>query len=188
MDQALCARFVAGEEEAFERIFALLRREVWRVVQRFFRGSFDQEEAFQEVWLEIYRKRQRFDVNRSAELHGWVRTLARNRCLDLLAATGVRPPAHGSEDAAELPGPDPEPRAGVSGEIRAALERFTARLGEEERQAFVLCFVEERPHEEVARVLGISERRSKYLKKKLLSALEQDSGLLCIRELSHESQ
>ena len=37
--------------------------------------------------------------------------------------------------------------------------------------------MEERPHEDVARALGISERRSKYLKKKVLQRLERDPEL-----------
>ncbi|HEY3359626.1 MAG TPA: sigma-70 family RNA polymerase sigma factor [Polyangia bacterium] len=178
--QALCVRFVGGDEEAFEEVFAHLRRDVWRVVQRFFHRAFDQEEAFQEAWLDVYRNRRQFDVNRAAALHGWVRTVARNRCLDLLAAAGVRPPAVTDDDAADLAAP--EPGAGASEEIRAALERFTAALDAEERRLFTLCFVEERPHEEVARLLGISERRSKYLKKKLLARLEADPGLRSVRE------
>ncbi len=181
MDQALCARFVAGDEEAFERVFALLKREVAGIVRRFFRGPFDQEEAFQEVWLEIYRKRDRFDVSRYAELSGWVRTVARHRCIDLLHAAGVRPAAS-DEEAAAIAGPDPEPRAGLDEEIRAALERFADGLDEEDRRFFQLCFVEERPHEELAVLLGINERRSKYLKKRLLLRLEQDPGLRGVRE------
>jgi RNA polymerase sigma-70 factor (ECF subfamily) len=177
MDPGLAARFVAGDEEAFQEVFARWRRDVWRVVCHFFRGAFDQEEAFQEVWLEVHRKRERFDVNRAAQMGGWLRTVARHRCLDLLAAAGARPPASGDDDAALLAGPDPEPSAGVPDEIRAALERFAAALDPEERRVFQLCFVEERPHEEVAALLGISERRSKYLKKKLLARLEVDAAL-----------
>jgi len=178
----LCTRFVAGDEDAFRQVFALLRRDVMRVVRRFFGRAFDQEEAFQEAWLDVYRNRQQFDVNRHAELRGWVRAVARNRCLDLLAAAGVRPPAVTDDDAAQVAGPDPGPAAGVDREIRAALGRFTATLDAEERRVFALCFVEERPHEEVARLLGISERRSKYLKKKLLLRLERDPGLRSVRE------
>jgi RNA polymerase sigma factor (sigma-70 family) len=177
MDPGLAARFVAGDEEAFQEIFARWRRDVWRVVQHFFRGPFDQEEAFQEVWLDVYRKRSRFDVNRWGEMGGWLRAVARHRCLDLLDAAGVRPPAAGGDDAALLAGPDPEPRVGVSEDIRAALQRFVAALDEEARRVFQLCFVEERQHEDVARILGISERRSKYLKKKLLLRLEGDPEL-----------
>ena len=47
----------------------------------------------------------------------------------------------------------------------------------QERRVFELCFVQERPHEEVASLLGISSRRSKYLKKKLLLRLERDPEL-----------
>jgi RNA polymerase sigma-70 factor, ECF subfamily len=177
MDPGLAARFVAGDEEAFQEVFARWRRDVWRVVQHFFRGPFDQEESFQEVWLDVYRKRNRFDVNRAGEMGGWLRTVARHRCLDLLDAAGLRPPGAGDDDAAQLAGPDPEPGAGVARDIRAALLRFAAALDDEERRVFELCFVEERPHEDVARVLGISERRSKYLKKKVLLRLEADPEL-----------
>jgi RNA polymerase sigma-70 factor (ECF subfamily) len=178
MDPALCARFVAGDEDAFGEVFASLRREVWRVVQRFFRGAFDQEEAFQEAWLDVYRNRHRFDVSRAPALAAWVRTVARNRCLDLLAAAGARPPAVTDDDASELPAAG---ASVVDEAIRAALARFAAGLDPQERRVFELCFVEERAHDEVARALGITERRSKYLKKKLLAKLERDPGLRGVR-------
>jgi RNA polymerase sigma factor (sigma-70 family) len=184
IDHELCVRFVAGDEDAFEETFLLLRRDVWCVVQHFFRHAFDQDEAFQEAWLDIYRNRHRFDVNRYAELGAWIRTVARNRCLDLLRAAGVRLPAVADHDAAEEPGPDEARAAGSGQEIRAALALFVEQLEPDLRRVFVLCFVEERPHEEVARLLGISERRSKYLKKKLLQRLERDPGLRSVRERS----
>jgi RNA polymerase sigma-70 factor (ECF subfamily) len=178
--QGLCTRFVAGDEAAFGEVFARFKRDVFRVVARFYRRPFDQEEAFQEAWLDVYRNRGRFDVNRYEELGGWVRTVARNRCLDLLAAAGVRPPPVADDDAAALASPAPGPGAGD--EIRAALGRFVAGLDAEERRVFELCFVEERAHDEVARLLGITQRRSKYLKKKLLARLEADPGLRSVRE------
>jgi RNA polymerase sigma factor (sigma-70 family) len=50
-----------------------------------------------------------------------------------------------------------EQRAGF-GELRAALGRELSRLGRDQREALRLRVVEERPYEDVARRLGVSEQ------------------------------
>jgi RNA polymerase sigma-70 factor (ECF subfamily) len=173
--QELLARFIAGEKQAFDRVFAELRRDMFLVVQRFFRSPFDQEEAFQEVWLQLHRARSQLDVNRHQEFVGWARRVARNRCIDLLKARQRRP---------EVPVEDVEP-AGDAGQLEAvvgaklqqALASFVERLDAEQQRFFQLCFREELSHEEIAAELSISVRRSKYLKKKLLERMVKNPGL-----------
>jgi len=179
MDPALLSRFVAGDESAFDALYALFARDVWRIVRRFFSSVWEQEEAFQEIWLDLYRKRDRFDCGRAEDFPAWLRTVARNRCLDMLDAARIRTPSALGTDASEEPGcaVAPESETGLPAAIRKALDRLLETLDAEERSVFTLCFVEERSHEEVARLLGITERRSKYLKKKLLLMLESDEQL-----------
>lgn len=175
--QELIVRFVAGDREAFAEIFDRLHRDLHGLVRRFFRGAFDQDEAMQEVWIKLYRMRGRFDVNRAAEFVPWVRQVARNRCLDLLKSRGRSHEVPVAEvEAGASTAPSQVTRV-QEGRLRQAIERIIARLDEEQQRFFSLCFVEERSHEEIAAELGITERRSKYLKKKLLSELLRSATL-----------
>lgn len=171
----IVAAYVAGDGHAFRQLFEAFRQQIFAVVARYFRSPFDQEEALQEAWLQIYRARRAFDVNRHEAFVAWARQVARNRCLDLVKSRDrVREvPASESVDAvASGQGSAPDPLQRVVDErLRRAVEGFVSTLATEERRFFDLCFVQERPHEEIATILGINERRSKYLKKKLFARL-----------------
>jgi RNA polymerase sigma-70 factor (ECF subfamily) len=65
---------------------------------------------------------------------------------------GIQIPTVGHDDLLLI-----ERRAGLS-ELRAALGRELARLSPEQREALALRVVEERPYEEIAERLGVSEQ------------------------------
>ena len=182
LDRDLVVRFVAGDQEAFLEVFRAIRQEIAAVVQRMFRSPFDQEEAFQEAWLQLHRARAQFDVNRHPELVGWARQVARNRCIDLIKARSRRPevPVEALDPAAE----PSQHRDAVGARIREELDRFVARLDEEQQRFFQLSFVEELPHDEAARRLGITARRCKYLKKKILARMLRSPALRRARSTS----
>jgi RNA polymerase sigma factor (sigma-70 family) len=173
--QQLLAAYMSGDRDAFDRIFAQFGQEVFRVVRRFFFSPFDQDEAFQEVWLQLHRTRSRFDLNRHEEFGAWLKQVARNRCIDLLKARSRR---------VEIPAADVAPASVADQEtrlaqqqIRKTLDDFVARLDPQQQRFFELCFVEELSHEQIAQRMGITSRRSKYLKKKLLARLNRHRGL-----------
>ena len=169
--------YAAGDRGAFEQLFELARLDIFRVVRRYFRSAFDQEEAFQEAWLQIYRMHRRFDVNRHREFLPWARQVARNRCLDLLKARGRRPELVPAE-VDRRPGADPPQLEQLAGaRVREAVRAFARRLDDQERRFFELCFVAELPHDQIARRLSISVRRSKYLNKKLLARMLDNASL-----------
>lgn len=178
--QELAVRFVSGDREAFLVIFDQLKDTVFFQARRYFDRPFDQEEAFQEAWLQIYRRRTHFDVNRHRELAGWVRQVARNRCLDLLKARG-----RGRElpvEQMEAPCEPSQHHSLAGARLREVLEQFVSRLDPEQQRHFALCFVEELSHEEVAREMEITVRRSKYLRKKTVTRMLKSPALRRARD------
>jgi RNA polymerase sigma-70 factor (ECF subfamily) len=138
------------------------------VVWHFFRSPFEREEAAQEVWLHVHRMASAYDPARGALL-AWLRTLAANRCREILRAAGRRPAPTLEVDDEHLP-PAESPEAAVRHERgRSAVAGFLATLSGEEADVFRLSFLDELTHGEVAAKLGISPRRAKYLKLKLLA-------------------
>lgn len=170
---ALLSRFRDGDRAAFEEVFEEFNPLVVAVVARHFRSPFDQEDAVQEVWLQVYRNRRFIDPRKAREFPGWIRTVARNRALDLRPRRGPPQPL---VDPPEAPGASPDRRAGV----RQSLDRIREaadRAGRSVRDWFEASLDGSPDHAELARTLGITVRRSKYLKKLLLKAVLEDPRL-----------
>src|SRR5207344_1270001 len=109
---------------------------------------FEQEEAVQEVWLLVHRVAGSFDASRG-ELLSWLRTVAANRCKELLRARGRRPdPGVEVEEGHVVDRADPETSVRAA-RVRDAVTRFASGLAPDEAAVFRLSLVEERAHDEV---------------------------------------
>ncbi len=169
-------RFRRGEREAFAAVYHEHAAPVRALVGRYFAHPFEREEAVQEVWLQIHRVAGSFDASRG-ELLPWLRAVASNRCKELLRARGRRPDARVELPADEADGrPSPE-NVAREARVREAVIRFEAGLSPGEAAVFRLSLVEERTLEETARATGMSARRCKYLRKKVLVRAEADPAL-----------
>ncbi|MEA2700652.1 MAG: hypothetical protein QOI66_4923 [Myxococcales bacterium] len=176
VDRDTEARFRRGEREAFLKVYEAHASAVRALVGRFFLRPFEREEAVQEVWLLVHRVAKTFDPARG-ELLPWLRTVAANRCKELLRAQGRRPdPRVELAEEDTLATSDPEDQARTA-RVRTAVEHFVAGLSAEEALVFRLSLVEERSHDEVAKTAGISARRCKYLRMKLLVRAAADPVL-----------
>ena len=171
-------RFRRGEREAFLCVYETHAPGVRALVGRFFGSPFERDEAAQEIWLHVHRVATTFDPSRG-ELGPWLRTLAINRCKELLRARGRRPDPRVELDDDQFEDPavaGPEDAARMA-RAREAVTQFGALLSPEEATVFRLSLVEERSHDEVARAAGITVRRCKYLRMKLLVRAAADPVL-----------
>jgi RNA polymerase sigma factor (sigma-70 family) len=159
--------FRRGERASFFAVYETYGAEVRALVGRFFRSSFEREEAVQEIWLNVHQAAAQYDPSRGPLLP-WLRTVATNRCLQLLRAQGRRPAASQPVRDDDLIESETPQTAARNARLRAAIEAFAAGLGPEEREVFKRAFAEGGTQEEGARSVGISVRRYKYLKKKIL--------------------
>ncbi len=168
--------FRAGEADAFESVVRALAPKVAAVAGHFFRSEFEREEALQEIWLHAYRQRETLDPGRLDSFEGWLATLARRRCLDLLRrAPGAGEEPAGAEELAGH-GPDPQRQAELA-QVRQAVDQFAGKLKPGWRSFFQLHFVEGLGYEEVAARLNISRLRCKYMKKVLAARARRNPGL-----------
>jgi RNA polymerase sigma-70 factor (ECF subfamily) len=150
--------------------------QVRAVVERFFPRAFEREEAVQEVWLQVHRMCHAYDPGRGAP-GAWLHVLAVNRCREILRARGRRPDPRVPVDEQALAAPsDPDAEARAT-RVREAVGRFSARLAPDEATVLRLAILEERPLEEVARAVGATVRRCKYLRLKLLARAAADADL-----------
>jgi RNA polymerase sigma-70 factor (ECF subfamily) len=175
----LLQRFAAGDAQAFLAVYDSHAADLRPLVARFFVTPFEREEAVQEIWLQVHRVARSFDPARG-ELRAWLRAVAVNRCREILRARGRRPALAAELSEVEDAGADTPETLARKERVQAAIARFQAALSEEEAAVFRLALLEERSHDEVARVLGISSRRAKYLKLKLLDRAAASPGLRAV--------
>jgi RNA polymerase sigma factor (sigma-70 family) len=148
----LIGRVAAGDRRAFERLFAHFAPRVKGLMLKAGASSDDAEEIAQETLLAVWRKAAQFDPA-SAGASAWIYTIARNLRIDAVRrATRTGAVDHEAEleyliDSAQRPD-----------EVIARMDRVGAalsRLSEEQSIAIRLSFIEERPHSEIADLLGI---------------------------------
>jgi RNA polymerase sigma-70 factor (ECF subfamily) len=159
-DLELARRCQDGDAGAFEELYRLHAGRLYNLVFRMAGSAQEAEDLLQDVFLHAHRKLGSFRGDSS--LGTWLYRLAVNQCLDFLRGKQNRmTKVTGSlddDDAAEPAAALPAVPTAIS---RIDLERAIARLPGGCRAAFVLHDVEGFEHNEVARLLGVSEGTSK---------------------------
>jgi RNA polymerase sigma-70 factor (ECF subfamily) len=159
-DLELATRCRHGDTAAFEELYRTHAGRLYNLVFRMAGSAEQAEDLLQEVFLHAHKKLGSFRGDSS--LGTWLYRLAVNQCLDFLrgrqAKMAKTTRSLDEEGAIEPAAVAPAVPTAVS---RIDLERAIARLPEGCRAAFVLHDVEGFEHNEVARLLGVSEGTSK---------------------------
>jgi RNA polymerase sigma factor (sigma-70 family) len=156
----------------------LYRREAEMVLLFCARRVLDADAALDltaETFAQAFRGRRSFRGTTEPEARAWLLTIARRQiarylrrgALDRRAVQrlGVQVPQLDDGQAEEI-----ERRAGLA-ELRTALAAELERLSADQREALRLRVVEERPYDEVARSLGITEATARARVSRGLRAL-----------------
>ena len=153
-DARLMARVATGDAAAFA---TLAERHVGRahaVAVRMLPSREDAEEVVQDALSRVWRHAARFDAGRSA-FGTWFYRIVANGCLDRLrrkSAVSVD-----IDEAPEIADERMTAEAGLLATGRTfAIKAAVAALPERQRLAIVLCYFEEIPQAEAARVMGMN--------------------------------
>ncbi|HSK09433.1 MAG TPA: RNA polymerase sigma factor [Vicinamibacterales bacterium] len=161
-DRELVARCLAGDRDAFEGLYRQHAGRLYNLAWRMSGGASDADDLLQEIFMQAYRKLDSFKGD--ASLGTWLYRLGVNLCLDRLRSRQGRmdlvTDSMDEESAPEVAAPG---RPAESNATRMDLERAIALLPPSYRSAFVLHDVEGYQHDEIARMLDISEGSSKSL-------------------------
>jgi len=139
------------------------------------------EDAVQETLLRAWKSADRFDPERGS-LGGWLFSILRNLLIDLARARARRPVM--TCVTAESAAPDDTEQILGSVAIDVALQRLSA----EHRQVVDHCFLRQRPHAEVAQLLGVPvgtiRSRLFYAREAMRNALDGmgTTDINCARE------
>lgn len=144
-------RFARGDRDAFEELFRQFQGEVYRWVVRIVRDRGIAEDLTVESFWRMHRAHARFDPTKP--FGAWARRIATNLALDHLRQT-KREQALVDEPADAIAGrTNPGLQRETRERIAAAFERLAPKL----RVVARLSLIEEVPHREIAKALGISE-------------------------------
>lgn len=172
-DAALAAACLAGELNAYERLYRLQGARMRNLARNLLGTQSDAEDAVQETFLKVQRYIGSFRGQSSFVT--WIFRILVNTCHDLRRSRMRRKEL--AQEETEESDPLPKMKAAVAHPtLRMALERAIAKLTQHQRDVFLLYEVEGFRHAEIAGMLEITETASKntlfQAKKSLRGMLE----------------
>ncbi|HYF52064.1 MAG TPA: RNA polymerase sigma factor [Planctomycetota bacterium] len=160
-DSQLVAAWRTGDDHAFEQLYQRHAERVWRYA-RYFCGDEDAAaEVVQESFVRVAQHASRFEGRSSFST--WLFTIVRSVSVDAASKRRRAPVAASGEEWMErVPATSEGPDERVAlNETRAAVRTAISRLPENEREAVLLCEIEDMPLREAAAILGWGESRIK---------------------------
>jgi RNA polymerase sigma-70 factor, ECF subfamily len=139
-----------GAELAFERLYEMYRGRVYGTAYRMLSNRADAEDVTQDVFVKVFKKLGSFRGDSAVST--WIYRIAINACLDFRRRRRLRQ-AVSLDDGMEV-GSTP---LSVSRLIESALPK----MAEGYRQVFVLHDIQGLKHEEIGKILGITDGASK---------------------------
>ena len=151
--EVLLVQIALGNRAAFAALYRSTSSRLFGICLRVLTQRSEAEDALQDVYTAVWRKAAQFDASR-ASVSTWIYTIARNVRIDRLR--------HERGASAEalydvLRGDDPDqPDDLLQGaerhdRIRAAMDE----LPDEQKTVVHMSFFEDKPHGDIARILGI---------------------------------
>jgi RNA polymerase sigma-70 factor (ECF subfamily) len=171
-DVQLMLRFQKGDLEAFQQLFNKYSPSVINFAFRFVGSRERAEELAQEVFLQVYRWQERYEPR--AKFSTWLFKIAHNHCLNEVRkgeykvsheSLDSQRDSEGEERERELP--DMNLRKGddilAAKQTADKIQTILRRLPESQRSALMLSRLEGLSYQEVAEVLGTTEKAVKSL-------------------------
>lgn len=151
--RSLLARHLKGDNQAFGEIVSMYRSEIFTYLARCGVQESCRDDLFQEIFLNVHRYASRYDP--ALPLAPWIFTIAVNRVRShFRSASRNRVTAH--EEHSETPAADASPHEKSEAvETAAWLEGELAKIPLSEREAFILCCVQNLEQREAAKILDI---------------------------------
>lgn len=177
-DEAIMARVQSGETGLLDLLVRRYERPLFAFAMRVVGQRTAAEDAFQETFLRILRKRESYRVG--ASFRPWLYQICLNICRDSLRKRNRRPESELPETLVVAdPAPGPEAlseQALLSERIRRAIDG----LPEKHREVFILQYYQGLQYPEISEILGIPigtiKSRMFHASQKLSLALKDMRG------------
>lgn len=154
--ETLAAQAVAGDRPAMEQLFESIYPLIYRFHMKLCRHPGEAQEHTQAAMLHLVENLHKYRAG-PGRFHSWAFKLSYNLFVDHKRRRTVAP----MEDALLQAVADPRDSTREA-ELRDETGRLLAVLPEEQRAIVVLRYYLDQSYEEIARALGISEKRVKW--------------------------
>lgn len=150
-DAVIVARVLRGDVESFRMLVERYRDRYARYAFHMLGNREDAEEALQDAFTRAYRSLARCE---DPERFGaWLFRILVNRCRTVGARRGRRARTFVSDEAALLEAAHDHPAERTA--WREEIDRALQRLRSEQREAFVLKYVEDMGYDEMSQLTGV---------------------------------
>jgi RNA polymerase sigma-70 factor, ECF subfamily len=169
-DVAVVAAMAAGDGDALGELYRRYSGAVWAVARRVCGDRTLAEDVTQTVFVDLWRRPQRFDSARGA-LRPWLLAQAHARSVDTVRSEAARQRRQEREvRLAPAATPDVEAEVHLAA-LSEGVRRAVARLDDDERQAIVLAYFGGHSYRETAEMLGAPEGTVKSRIRRALNGL-----------------
>lgn len=166
----------------FEALYEQYQHLIFNLCLHYLQNRQDAEEATQDIFVKIHAKRGGFEGKSS--LKTWMYRIAINHCLDVLRQRQrqrrLAVITHLFWGKPDLPFEAPRfDHPGVLLEDREALERLFHKINqlpENQRTALILRYLDDLPQQEIAAIMGVSEKAVESLLQRAKQNLEKKLG------------
>ncbi len=139
-----------GKDLTFEQLYETYRGRVFSTAYRMLSNRADAEDCTQDVFVKVFKKLKSF--RGESAVSTWIYRIAVNACLDFRRRRRLRQ-AVSLDDGMEV-GSTPL-------SVSRLIESCLPRMAEGYRQVFVLHDIQGLKHEEIGKILGITDGASK---------------------------
>ncbi len=150
-------RILQQDSTALEALYDRYGRPVYSLVLRIAQQPASAEEIVQDVFLQLWRSADRFQITRGP-LEPWLFTMARNRALDFLRLKREKQRRREDSDTDDIVPSAvvrPDPEGDIDQSRRAEkIRSLLASLPDSQRRAIELAFFEGLTHSEIAAATG----------------------------------
>jgi RNA polymerase sigma-70 factor, ECF subfamily len=156
-DAELIRWHVAGDPDAFGRLFLRHRDRLWAVAIRTLSDPEEAADALQDAMISAFRRAESFRGDSAVTT--WLHRIVVNACLDRLRRRAARPMADGTDErildnlAVDHAAPDPSAASDTSLDVMSALRT----LPPDQQSALVLVDMLGYPVADAAEILGVSQ-------------------------------
>src|ERR1700680_2921051 len=141
-------RILQRDSSPLEALYDRYGRPVYSLVLRISQQPASAEEIVQDVFLQLWRSAERFEISRGP-LEPWLFTMARNRALDFLRLKREKQRRREDSDSDVLPSAVvcPDPEGDIDQSRRAEkIQTLMSSLPEPQQRAIELAFFESMSH------------------------------------------
>ena len=154
-DAHLIERIQHGDKTAFARLVEQMSPKAWRVAARYLKRREEVEDVVQDAFTKVWTNACDYDAKR-AGFSTWFFTILTRLCIDRLRRRIASEPGSGDAAFEWMMDEAPDQEVTLARHDEARLIRsHVDSLPIKQRTAIILCYLEDMPQTEAARIMGV---------------------------------